>query len=72
MDNKKELTIEEITFLICGKEFENAKETLQKHSYLIRIAKKDGRRHMLTMDYRSNRVNVEVNNDIVATVMGIG
>ncbi|MFA5024191.1 MAG: hypothetical protein WC523_04505 [Patescibacteria group bacterium] len=50
----------------------DAEEFAKMSDLTIRITKKDGLRLIVTRDYRINRVNVEVKDDVIIKVMGIG
>lgn len=57
---------------IFGMTRAQANEHLKIHNYTMRIAIENGSSNMLTADYKSNRVNVIIDNDIVINITEIG
>lgn len=54
---------------LIGLTVEEAKKIVP---YEIRVTKENGKSYMVTMDFKTNRVNVEINNDLITEVTGIG
>jgi len=55
---------------IEGLDLKKAETLLEKENKVIRVAKLDGEALILTCDYRLGRVNVEVENDKVVSIIG--
>jgi hypothetical protein len=62
----------ELTELIVGVKYEDAKRALKDKSMRIRPYKINGKDGMLSCDYDEDRVNVEISDDIVIKVVGLG
>lgn len=62
----------EITDNVVGKSVKEAAEYLKSKNMRIRTLIRDGKKLMGTMDYRIDRVNVSVENDVVVSVLKIG
>lgn len=63
--------VDDFGFLI-GLSVDDASEAAAARGFTIRVTKLDGQDLMVTMDYRTDRVNVEVANGVVVAVIGIG
>jgi hypothetical protein len=57
---------------VVGMEVDAAESTLTELGYQMRIVRLDGEDLAVTMDYREDRVNVAVEDDVVVAVEGIG
>jgi hypothetical protein len=57
---------------VVGMEVSAAESALAELGYEMRIVRLDGDDLAVTMDYREDRVNVEVEDDVVVAVQGIG
>jgi Cys-tRNA synthase (O-phospho-L-seryl-tRNA:Cys-tRNA synthase) len=55
---------------IEGLDLKKAETLLEKENKVIRVAKLDGEPLILTCDYMLGRVNVEVENDKVVSIIG--
>lgn len=55
---------------IEGLDLKKAEILLEKENKVIRVAKLDGEMLILTCDYMLGRVNVEVENDKVISIIG--
>ena len=55
---------------IEGLDLKKAETLLEKENKVIRVAKLDGESLILTCDYMLGRVNVEVENDKVVSIIG--
>jgi hypothetical protein len=62
----------EIVDGIVGKSTKEAVEFLKTKGYRMRTLVRDGQKLMGTADYRRDRINVSVENDIVVGVIKIG
>lgn len=50
---------------LVGKTYTEAQDLVQRAGLTIRVTSKDGEIFMVTMDHHTNRVNVDVTNNIV-------
>lgn len=50
---------------LVGLHVDDAGETATRAGYLFRVVRRDGESLIVTMDLRTNRVNVELEDDIV-------
>jgi hypothetical protein len=57
---------------VVGMDVNSAESALADLGYEMRIVRLDGEDLAVTMDYREDRVNVEVEDDTVVAVQGIG
>jgi hypothetical protein len=57
---------------VVGMDVSSAESALADLGYEMRIVRLDGEDLAVTMDYREDRVNVEVEDDTVVAVQGIG
>lgn len=57
---------------IIGRSVEEARYIVGLYGYLLRIVVADGRRLIVTQDYRESRINVSVRNNIVEAVLYCG
>ena len=55
---------------IEGLNLKKAETLLEKENKVLRVAKLDGEQLILTCDYMLGRVNVEVENDKVVSIIG--
>lgn len=55
---------------VIGKPISVAMKEFPK--YIFRVKKEDGFSRIVTMELRSNRVNVEVTNKLITKIVGIG
>ena len=55
---------------IEGLDLKKAETLLEKENKVIRVSKLDGESLILTCDYMLGRVNVEVENDKVVSIIG--
>jgi len=62
----------EIQDEISGLSLPEATNKLEKEEMCVRVMQKDGVCYFGTCDYRTDRVNVEVDSDKVVRVLGIG
>ena len=51
--------------LIVGKTYSYVKEVCEKDNITLRLLREDDKNHIMTMDIRLDRINVEVDNGIV-------
>lgn len=66
-------TIDELSYLktnIIGKTIDEAKSMCKK--CLVRETTRDGKPLMVTMDYRSERINVSIQQGIIKSVINTG
>lgn len=61
------MSVEDLKKNILGKTFEEAKRFLKNKGYSIRHSGQMG-----TCEIRSNRINVELKQDVVTSIVGIG
>jgi len=59
-------------FEVVGKKVDDAKTFLEAAGYLLRVVREDGQDFGVTLDYNTDRVNVQVNHGIVTIVNGMG
>jgi len=59
------MTITEIPFCLIGMSEEEARKRVNDESMLFRVAERDGTRQGRTIDWRTDRVTVAVENGIV-------
>lgn len=52
---------------LVGKTYTEAQDLVQRAGLTIRVTSKDGQKFMVTMDHHTNRVNVDVVDDIVTS-----
>ena len=52
----------------AGVDVDEASTELQKAGWQVRVASKDGKPYMLTMDYRTDRANLHVKNGKVTNI----
>lgn len=57
---------------IIGLQLKKARKYCVKHGWQLRVLICDGNECMSTHDYKSNRVNVEVLNDEIYDIIGVG
>ncbi len=50
---------------LIGKTEKEGIEIAKSHGYTVRLIKKDGESFVVTMDFRFDRINIEVENDII-------
>lgn len=50
----------------------DARELAEKNKKIVRVIVEDGEPLIVTCDLRSDRINVEVENGVVKTVVGVG
>lgn len=53
-----------------GKTFEEATQIAKDNGFKARIVEKDGDSYILTMDYKTDRLNFRIRNNIVIDVHG--
>jgi len=53
-----------------GRTLEKATEKAENDGFVTRVVEKDGQSFMLTMDYRQDRINFRVKNNIVTGAYG--
>ena len=53
-----------------GKDEKIAMDRAKNKGFVIRITERDGKADMLTMDYRSDRINFKISNGIVIDAYG--
>lgn len=51
--------------LLIGKNKSEAKKIVEDNSYVFRITSENGNDYMITCDFRMDRINVEINDDII-------
>lgn len=54
----------------CGKTLEEATKLAETNGFITRIVENNGNSFILTMDYKSDRINFRVNNNIVIGAHG--
>jgi hypothetical protein len=57
---------------IVGMDFEEAQKLLQENGMILRATTVDGEARMVTMDYRTNRLNVATQDGKVVSVGRVG
>lgn len=57
---------------IIGKTIEEARETLASAGKTIRVTMKDGEAAVVTRDFRTDRLNVEIRDGKITGLRGIG
>lgn len=57
---------------LVGLYFEQAEAVVRKDGYSLRPVKVNGSHCMITRDYRTNRINVEVVDEKITAVTGVG
>lgn len=50
---------------LVGMNVDEAEKMAQNSGFIVRVIERDGESFMITMDYRTNRVDVKVTNDII-------
>jgi thermostable 8-oxoguanine DNA glycosylase len=70
MNKKSEINYLEM--ILKHRPVTEVEETLKSMGYRFRIVKSDGHHFIVTRDYVTNRVNVEVENGIVVKIKGLG
>jgi len=50
---------------LIGRSKENAISKIEYDEFVYRIIKEDGIYYMMTMDHKPNRINLEIENDII-------
>lgn len=60
------------TNLLEGLSIKDARELAEKNKKIVRVIVEDGEPLIVTSDLRSDRINVEVENGVVKTVVGVG
>jgi len=58
--------------MFIGQPLEILKEELKKDEKTLRITKMDGRYTVCSRDVNVNRLNVEIENNIVSAIVGFG
>lgn len=58
--------------MLIGKKIDDARTMADRYDYVIRLVKRNGVALVCTCDYRTNRINVEIVDDVVTKVRGIG
>lgn len=58
--------------LLVGMKLDAAQAMSTSAGYLVRVAERDGEGQVLTMDLRTNRIDVAVNDNVIISVIGIG
>jgi hypothetical protein len=67
-----EPTVETATDLVVGLTEDEAEEALEECGWTMRVGRRDGEDLAMTMDFRPERVNVEVTDGEVTEVLSIG
>ena len=62
----------EWTEKLIGLDASDAREFLDVDGWTLRVVKRDGMITIATQDYRSNRLNVEVVDNTITKVIGVG
>jgi hypothetical protein len=57
---------------LIGKTLEEGKAYAESIGCTLRVTKKDGEGMMVTMDFRPNRINVAIVNNIITEVLNMG
>jgi hypothetical protein len=57
----------ELEYLI-GKNKYDAQKIVENYGYSFRITSENGNHYMITCDFRTDRVNVKIENDIITEV----
>lgn len=55
---------------LIGKTVEEARQELEPKGNTVRVVSKDGQPMMVTMDYRENRLNVEIVDNKIVKIAG--
>jgi len=53
-----------------GKTLEEAEKKAKNDGFTTRVVEKDGQQYMVTMEYRTDRINFRVRNNIVTSIYG--
>ena len=53
-----------------GKTIEEAEKKAKNDGFTTRVVEKDGQQYMVTMEYRTDRINFRVRNNIVTSIYG--
>lgn len=61
------MEISKVAEKIVGKTYEEASKVVKENNYIIRKTFEDGEAFMVTMDYRTDRINVAIDNGIVTS-----
>ena len=74
MRKHKHITIDfpEWCAKLIGLDVNDAKEFLAVDDWVLRVVKRDGQVSVVTRDYRTDRVNVEVEAGVIVKVKSIG
>lgn len=57
---------------VIGLEESKARKYCSKNGWHMRVVKRDGNYTVCTRDYRTDRLNVIVENDVVSDIQGVG
>lgn len=50
---------------LIGKPKSEAKKMIEDNGYVFRITSEDGNNYIVTCDFRMDRINIEINDDII-------
>ena len=53
-----------------GKTLEDAEKKAKNDGFTTRVVEEDGQQYMVTMEYRTDRINFRVRNNIVTSIYG--
>jgi hypothetical protein len=56
---------QKIIDLLIGETEKSGREICEKESLLFRVVREDSERYMITMDFRIDRINAELDNGII-------
>ena len=65
-------TVDSATAVLVGLTEAEAHDAAAEHGWTVRVARLDGEDQPLTMDFRENRVNVEITDGKVTSVVSVG
>jgi hypothetical protein len=65
-------TVDSATAVLVGLTEAEAHDAAAEHGWTVRVARLDGEDQPLTMDFRENRVNVEITDGKVTGVVSVG
>lgn len=63
---------EQIAAIVLNQPIEEVMAEAKRTGWVVHIGRNDDKRFVRTMDYRTDRINVEVDNGIVTKFVGIG
>ena len=65
-------TVDSATAVLVGLTEAEAHDAAAEHGWTVRVARLDGEDQPLTMDFREDRVNVEITDGTVTSIVSVG